>query len=112
MWHGRAQGKSFIDVLALQGGTANLSFVKIVLEGSWLGRELWRDYLLVRSALHANRSLDTERAAGFIQRSVEDARRVIERLVESGIVEAKGSKRGRSSLLSAGICRRLGEKSA
>lgn len=36
----------------------------------------------------------------------------MERLVESGMVKAKGSKRGRSFHLSAGVYRRLGEKSA
>jgi ATP-dependent DNA helicase RecG len=43
-----------------------------------------------------------------IQRDEAAARRVLERLVEAGLVEAHGVKRGRSYTLSAGVYRRLG----
>jgi ATP-dependent DNA helicase RecG len=58
------------------------------------------------------RQLDTAQAAQRIQKPEAEARSVLARLVEAGLVEARGARKGRSYHLSARTYRRLGEKAA
>lgn len=55
------------------------------------------------------RRLDTVRLAKEIQRGEDAARRVLERLVEAGLVQAHGATRGRTYTLSAQVYQRLGD---
>jgi ATP-dependent DNA helicase RecG len=48
----------------------------------------------------------------LIQKPEADARAVLERLVEFGLVEPRGERKGRAYHLSAATYRRLGEKAA
>ncbi len=99
-------------ILVLPGGRANLAFVRLVVEEDRAGRPLGLDELLILNELWLERRLTTLDAARLIQKSQPEARAVLERLVESGLVEARGEGRGRTYHLSANTYRRLGEAAA
>ena len=56
--------------------------------------------------------LGDEEAARLIQKPEAEARGRLQRLVEAGLVEARGERKGRTWHLSAATYRRLGEKAA
>lgn len=99
-------------VLVLPGGEANLAFVRLVVEAAHAGRPLWLDELLILNRLWSERSLTTAQAAGLIQKPETDARARLQALVEAGLVEARGTRKGRTYHLSAATYRRLGEAAA
>ncbi len=100
-------------VLVLPGGQANLAFVRLVVEEeNQAGRALRLDELLLLNALWQERSLTTAQASRLLQKSEADARAVLERLVEAGLVEGRGERKGRTYHLSAAAYRRLGVPSA
>ena len=99
-------------VLVLPGGKANLDFVRLVVEESQAGRPLGLDELLLLNYLWQERRISTPAAARLIQKTEAEARAVLERLVEHGLVEARGERKGRSYHLSAAVYRRLGLRAA
>ena len=99
-------------VLVLPGGKANLEFVRLVVEENRAGRALRLDELLLLNALWQERSLTVAQASHLIQKPEPDARAVLERLVEAGLVEGRGERKGRTYHLSAATYRRLGVPSA
>jgi ATP-dependent DNA helicase RecG len=70
------------------------------------------DELLVLNTLWQERSLSTQQVARLMQKSEHHARAVLERLVEIGLLEARGERKGRTYHLSAATYRRLGVPSA
>jgi ATP-dependent DNA helicase RecG len=99
-------------ILVLPGGQANLAFVRLVVEENQAGRALGLDELLLLNALWQERSLTVAQASHLIQKPEPDARAVLERLVEAGLVEWRGERKGRTYHLSAATYRRLGIPSA
>lgn len=99
-------------VLVLPGGQANLAFVRLVVEENQAGRRLRLDELLLLNALWQERSLTVAQASSLLQKPEPDARAVLERLVETGLVEGRGERKGRTYILSAATYRRLGAPSA
>ncbi len=99
-------------VLVLPGGEANLDFVRLVVEESQADRILSLDDLLILNHLWFDRQLTTTDAARLIQKPEAEARGRLQRLVESGLVEARGQRKGRIWHLSATAYRRLGQKAA
>lgn len=99
-------------VVVLPGGKANLAFVRLVVEKSQRGYLLKLDELLVLNHLWRERRLTTAEAAQLIQKTENNARAVPERLVEAGLVEARGTSKGRTYHLSAATYRRMGRKFA
>jgi ATP-dependent DNA helicase RecG len=96
-------------VVELSGSEADLNFLKLVLEQErQLGTGMPIDSLLVLSHLRHSRRLDTSEAARLIQRDSTAARAVLERLVESGLLQAHGVRKGRTYTLSAAVYRQLG----
>lgn len=95
-------------VLVLPGGQANLDFVRLVVEESRAGRPISLDGLLILNHIWQQRRITTGEAAQLIQKSEAEARAVLERLVESGLVEGRGERKGRVYHLSAATYRRLG----
>lgn len=82
------------------------------MEENRAGRLVGLDELLILNALWRERSLTTPQAAMLLQKPEPDARAVLERLVESGLVEARGERKGRTYHLSAATYKRLGLPSA
>jgi ATP-dependent DNA helicase RecG len=97
-------------VLVLPGGEANLEFARIVLDESQAGRPLSLDDLLLVNELWLERRLTTADAAHLIQKPETEARARLARLIEVGIVEARGEGPSRVYHLSATIYTRLGDK--
>ena len=99
-------------VLVLPGGKANLAIARLVAEESQAQRPLGLDDLLLLNRLWLDRRLTTEEAARLIQKPEAEARGRLQRLIEAGLAEARGERKGRSWHLSAATYRRLGEKAA
>ena len=97
-------------VLVLPGGQANLNFVGLVVELNQQGRSLKLDDLLVLNRLFWDRRLTIAEVTLTIQKGEIEARGVLERLVEMGLVEGRGEGRGRAYHLSGSAYRRLGKK--
>ncbi len=99
-------------VVVLPGGKANLDFVRLVISEAQAGRTLGLDEHLILNTLWLERKLITGEVAQLIQKSETEARAVLRRLVEAGLIEERGQKKGRAWRLSAATYRALGEKSA
>ena len=99
-------------VVVLPGGQANLDFVRLVVEEARAGRDLRLDELLLLNALWQDRRLTTEEAACLTRKPESDVRVVLNRLVEAGLVEPRGERKGRTWHLSAATYRRLGQPAA
>jgi len=99
-------------VLALPGGTANLDFVRLVVEHNRAGRLLRLDELLILNRLWQARRLTTSEAVALIQKDDAEARGALEGLMETGLMEARGERRGRLYHLSAAMYRGMGKPAA
>lgn len=99
-------------VLVLPGGEANLAFAGLVAEESQADRPLGLDDLLLLNHLWLDRRLSTAEAAELIQKPEGDARGRLQRLVEVGLAESRGERKGRTWHMSAATYRRLGDKGA
>lgn len=97
-------------VIVMPGGEANVEFVRIALDESQAGRPLSLDDLLLVNELWLERRLTTEEAARVIQKPEAEARTRLARLIEVGLVEPRGERKGRTYHLSAAVYRRLGDK--
>lgn len=96
----------------IPGGAANLDFVRLLVEESQRGRLLGLDELLILNVLWQERRLTTEEAARLTQKPETEARAALNRLVEAGLVESRGERKGRTWHLAAAVYRRLGEPAA
>jgi ATP-dependent DNA helicase RecG len=105
-----ARSDSTSVIVELSCAEADLDFLRLVLEQeNRLGGPLPIDTLLVLSELRTARRLDVNPAAALIQKDVNNARSLLERLVEMGLVQAHGVKRGRTYTLSPSVYRQLGQ---
>lgn len=96
----------------LSGGQADLNFLKgVLMEERRRGEPLSVDALIVLTSLRHERRLATAELAQAIQRSEPTARTMLEKLVESGLIEAHGNTH-RSYTLSSRLYRELGESVA
>ena len=113
LWYGRplpdySSSDHEVVRLYLRGGKASLEFAAFVYEEDKAGRPLALDELLILNQLQHERRLDAPTVGKLTQRGETYARSVLERLVERGLVEPRGEKRGRIYMLSAPIYQRLG----
>ena len=95
--------------VVLRGGQPSLQFAAFVYEQDKNKTPLMLDELLILNALFFERRIDTERAGRLIQKGTSEARAVLERLHEGGMIEARGEKRGRVYHMAASLYRRLGD---
>lgn len=94
----------------LPGGEADLGLLRVVIEEENRRQSpLPVDSLIAIGQLRQERRLDTATLARAIQRDEAIARSVLERLVEAGLVEARGVKKGRTYTLSPQVYRELGQ---
>ncbi len=97
----------------LSNATADVSFLRMILEEETRsGHPISLDALIVLSRLRQERRLDAAALAAAIQKDEHTARSALERLVESGMVEAHGIRKGRTYTLSAEVYRELGQSVA
>ena len=98
--------------VTIPGGDANLDFVRLLVTEAQSGRLLGLDELLILNAMWQERSLTTEDAARLTQKPEAETGAALHRLVEAGLVEERGQKKGRTWHLSAAAYRALGDKAA
>jgi ATP-dependent DNA helicase RecG len=104
----RSDSKSVVVILP--GGEANVGMLQTIIEEEErLKHPLPVDSLIALSLLRQERRVDTARLAHCIQKDEPTARQVIERLVEAGLVEAHGVKKGRTYTLSPKVYQRMGQ---
>jgi ATP-dependent DNA helicase RecG len=97
-------------VVRLPGGEADLGILRIVIEEENRRQSpLPIESLIALAQLRQERRLDISTLAGAIQRDEAIARSVLERLVEAGLVEAHGVKKGRTYTLSPKVYREMGQ---
>lgn len=94
-------------VAALPGGPADLALVRWLAERDRAQQALSLDDLLVLTELLQERRMATVRAAQLLQRGEADVRGHLQRMVERGLVEARGEGQGRTWHLSAAVYRAL-----
>lgn len=101
-------------VLQLATVEADEAFLKLLIEEEKRqGKDaLPIDSLIVLATLRNEKRLGTEALARHMQRDLVQARRIIQQLVEAGLVQAFGSTRNRSYTLSADIYQARGEQVA
>ncbi len=92
----------------LRGGQPSLQFAGFVFEQDKAGTPLTLDEMLILNLLFFERRIDVPTAVKNIQKGVSETRSVLERLMERGMIEAKGEKRARVYHLAATLYRRLG----
>lgn len=91
----------------LNGGEPSLKFASFVYEEDKAGRPFTLDELIVLNALFVERRIDAEQTSNAIQKGASEGRRVLERLLERGLIEARGEKRARIYHLAASLYDRL-----
>jgi ATP-dependent DNA helicase RecG len=101
-------------VLQLATVDADEAFLKLLIEEEKRrGKDaLPIDSLIVLAALRDQRRLGTDALARHMQRDVSQARRILQHLVEAGLVHAYGSTRSRTYTLSADVYQAKGEQVA
>ncbi len=97
-------------IVRLSSAEPDIPFLRMILEEEQrTGAPVPLDSLIVLSQIRQERRLSVAEAASAIQKDEAVARAVLERLVETGLVEAHGVKRGRTYTLSAKVYRTLGQ---
>ncbi len=95
--------------LVLPGGDANLDFIRWVVAEERRNQPPTVDQLLILNELGSIRQLTTPEAARLIHRPPSEARRILERMLDAGLVQASGNGRWRVFHLTAAAYRALGE---
>lgn len=107
--YGRSDATSVI--VQMSNAESDLGFLEMVLrEEERTGRPMPLDSLIILSCLRRERRLTTGDLAPYIQKSEHEIRAVLEKMVESGLVTAHGTGRGRTYTLSAKMYRTVGQK--
>ena len=97
-------------VVRMSTSDADLAFLSLVLEEeNACQRLLPIDSLIVLSVFRSQRRLKRSELACFIQKSKDGTGRVLEALVERGLIQPHGMGRGRTYTLSPRIYRSLGQ---
>lgn len=98
--------------VVLRGGRANLSLARLIIERDSPAHPVTVDEMLVVNSIDRERRIDVRGTAALIQKSESSARALLERLVESGLLEARRERRERVYLFSAATHRALGTPAA
>jgi ATP-dependent DNA helicase RecG len=91
---------------------ADREFLRMVVEQHDKLGEPLVEPLIVLCRLRDERRLTTSELAPSLQKSEVQTRIILEKLIETGLIEAHGSGRGRSYTLSAKVYRQTGQKAA
>ena len=104
--------QSMLDLVKLSISTepADLAFVRMVLhEETQQNGALPTETLLVLTALREARRMSTADLVAQLQCTLQEANKLIEPLVESGLIQAHGTGRGRQYTLSPQVYKQLGQ---
>ncbi len=97
-------------IVRLSSAKADIPFLRLILEEERRTQApVSLDSLIVLARLRKERRLDAAALASAIQKDESASRAVLERLVEAGLIEAHGVKKGRTYTLSPRVYRELGQ---
>lgn len=100
-------------MVTLYGGPADLDFVQLILTyEDERGKALTVSELLILDQVYREREIDTSTTSQITQLPEAEARMTLEGLVESGLLERRGTRRSRTYHLSAGVYREMGKPAA
>lgn len=100
-------------VLLMARADADIAFLEMLLSyEKRTGAAMPIDSLIVLSRLRQERRLTTADLVQSTQKSETATRATLEKLVEAGLVEAQGTGRGRTYMLSAKVYKKTGQKAA
>jgi len=85
---------------------------RFIIERDSLAQPVTLEEMLVVNAVAAERRVAVPRAAELLQKGEPAARAVLERLVEAGVLEARGERQQRVYLFTAATYRAIGPASA
>ena len=105
-----SESGDYTVAVRMSNAEANTAFLKLVLKQESECGSLPIDTLIILSRLKDGRRLTAGKLTDFIQKPEPTAHAVLERLVESGLIEAHGTGRGREYTLAASVYKRLGQK--
>jgi len=92
---------------------ADISFLEMILVyEERTGVPMPIDSLIILSRLRQERRLTTTDLAESIQKPETSTRATLEKLVEAGLIEAQGTGRGRSYMLSAKVYKKIDQEAA
>ena len=98
-------------VVRLSSAAADVGFLRMILEAEErIGSAMPLDSLSGLARLRKERRLGVSELGAAIQKDESAARAVLERLVEVGLVEAHGVKKGRAYTLNAEVYRSMGQE--
>lgn len=103
---------AYLVNLFMANVAADREFLRMVVEQNERLGEPVVEPLIVLTRLRDERRLTTSDLAPSLQKSESQARIILEKLLETGLIEAHGAGRGRSYTLSAEVYRRSGLKAA
>ena len=98
--------------VVLPGGPANLRLARFIIERDLPNRPVTVEEMLIVNAVDRERRLSVTRAAELVQKGEAAARAVLERLVEAGVLEARGERSNRVYRFTAATYRAIGPASA
>ena len=108
-----ARSNAHSVVLRISNAEPDMAFMELVIrEEERSARPMPIDSLITLSRLRYERRLTIADLAPSIQKTDQETRAVLERLVEVGLVDAHGVGRGRTYTLSARVYRKTGQKAA
>jgi ATP-dependent DNA helicase RecG len=96
--------------LFLSNASADLDFLKMVVEQEDKLGTMSIDSLIILSRLREERRLTTTDLAPSVQKLEANVRATLEKLVETGFLEPHGTGRGRSYILSARMYQKAGQR--
>jgi len=104
---------AYSHILRVSNTEADLEFLKFVLrQEEQTGRAMPLDSPIIMSRLRQERRLTTVDLVPSVQKSEQETRAALERLAEAGLIEAHGTGRGRTYMLSAKVYSKAGQKAA
>ena len=98
--------------VVLPGGPANLTLARFIIERDRPDQPVTLEEMLIVNAVDRERRLGVPRAALLLQKGEAAARAVLERLVEVGVLEARGERVQRVYRFTAATYRAIGPASA
>ena len=105
-----SMSNEFTVSVQLVNTAADLDFLKMVVEQEDKLGNMPIDSLIILSRLREERRLTTIDLAPSVQKTEANVRATLEKLVESGLLEAHGTGRGRTYTLSAALYRKAGKE--
>ena len=98
-------------IVQMSSAESDMAFLEMVLhEEKRIGHSLPLDSLIILSRLRQERRLTTVDLTHSTQKSEQETRVILGKLVESGLIEAHGTGRGRTYTLSAKLYQKTGQK--